>query len=124
MNQAVVIGMLASVSFAFIDALNFLIIETPLDNLWKKLNVLNASTIPIVNGGISAAISIFFALYIEQYLERHYTLFKHPLIDAAGIIVGTIAVLLLYKLYLWFVSNEAKAKPLVMAIYTKIKNIL
>ena len=124
MNQAVAIGMLASVSFAFIDALNFLIIETPLDKLWKKLNVLNANTIPIVNGGISAAISIFFALYIEQYLERHYTMFKHPLIDAAGIIIGTIIVLLLYKLYLWVISNEAKAKPLVMSIYTKIKNIV
>ena len=51
-------------------------------------------------------------------------MFKHPLIDAAGIIIGTIIVLLLYKLYLWVISNEAKAKPLVMAIYTKIKNIV
>lgn len=119
MAQAVAIGMMASITFGFIDALNFLIIETPLTKIWEKTTLLDEKTIPIVNGGLAAAISIFFAMYIEEYLHKNYAMFKHPVIDAAGIIMGTIVVLLLYKLYLNYKKKKTKSKanlPLIQTV--------
>jgi len=91
--------MIASISFGVIDALNFLLIEHKLESFWKKFKFLDDKTIPLINGGIAAAISILIAVYIEHYLEVHYTLFKHPAIDATGVIIGTVSVILLNKLY-------------------------
>jgi len=116
MAQEIAIGMIASISFAFIDALNFLIIETPLDKLWQKTKFLDDKTIPIVNGGIAAAISIFLAMHIESYLEHNYKMFKHPVIDAAGIIIGTVIVLLIYKFYLWAAASIKKRRPLPLVV--------
>jgi len=120
MVAAIAIGMMASITFGFIDALNFLIIETPLTKIWEKTALFDEKTIPIINGGIAAAISIFCAMYIEEYLHKHYTLFKHPIIDALGIIMGTIVVLLLYKLYLNYKKKKTKSKTNLPLIQTAV----
>uniref|UniRef100_A0A6C0DT98 Uncharacterized protein n=1 Tax=viral metagenome TaxID=1070528 RepID=A0A6C0DT98_9ZZZZ len=107
--QMVLIGMLASVTFGTIDALNFLLIEGPMEAFWRKTGLLDEKTIPLVNGGTAAAISIFLALYIEEYLHARYAMFKHPAIDAVGIILGTCLVILGYKLYLRHKAKKAAA---------------
>lgn len=117
---AVTIGMMASITFGFIDALNFLIIETPLTKIWEKTALLDEKTIPVVNGGIAAAISIFCAMYIEEYLHKNYAMFKHPMIDALGIIIGTIVVLLFYKLYLNYKKKKTKSKTNLPLIQTAV----
>ncbi len=98
-TSTIFISMLASVSFGVIDGINFLLIEDHLTNFWKKFDYFDDETITLLNGGISAALSIIIAVILEKYLEHYYTLFKHPLIDASGIIIGTVLVLLIYKLY-------------------------
>jgi hypothetical protein len=96
---AVALGMLASVLFGFIDALAYLVIEDPLTDLWKKYNLYNEETTPIINSGISSAIAILLAVFIERYIEANFHVFKHPFVHATGIIVGTILLLVGYKIY-------------------------
>ena len=96
---AVVLGMLSSMLFGFIDALAYLLIEDPLTDLWKKYNLYSEETTPIINSGISSAIAILMAVFIERYIEANFHVFKHPFVHASGIIVGTVLLLLAYKIY-------------------------
>ena len=52
-------------------------------------------------------------MLIENYLEIHFDMFKHPLIDATGMIIGTIIILLTYKLFV--IDN----KPIIHAFIKK-----
>lgn len=106
--QSVFIGMIASVTFAVIDSINFLLIEGPMTKIWEKTQALDEKTIPLVNGAIAGAISILIATYIEEYLKKKYHMFNHPIIHAAGIIVGTIIVIMGYRLYLKLKAIEEK----------------
>jgi len=108
-TSTIFISMLASVSFGIIDGINFIFIEEHLTDFLKKFTFFDDETIPLVNGGISAAISIFIAVILERYLEHYYTLFKHPMIEASGIIIGTVCVLLIYKLYQKYSARIQKA---------------
>jgi hypothetical protein len=106
------VGMISSISFSIIDSIFFLFIEEHLQDYWKKRE-LTENIIPIINGGLSSSISILIAMFIENYLERHFDMFKHPLIDATGMIIGTIIILLTYKLFI--IDN----KPIVHAFRKK-----
>jgi hypothetical protein len=108
--STVAIGMVSSISFSIIDSIFFLFIEDNLKTFWKKRE-LSENIIPIVNGGLSSSISILIAVLIENYLERHFELFKHPLIEASGMIIGTIIILLTYKLFI--IEN----KPILSAMH-------
>jgi len=106
------IGMVSSISFSIIDSIFFLYIEEHLQDYWKKREIAE-NIIPIINGGISSSISILIAMIIENYLESHFDMFKHPLIDATGMIIGTIIILLTYKLFV--IDN----KPIIHAFRKK-----
>ena len=49
-------------------------------------------------------------MIIENYLESHYDMFKHPLIDSTGMIIGTIIILLTYKIFVM------ENKPIIHAL--------
>jgi hypothetical protein len=82
-----------------IEALNLLFVEDELTNYWKTYN-LDDMTIPIVNGAISATVSIFIAFYIEEYINSYYKIFKHPAIESFGVITGTVCVIMAYRTYI------------------------
>ena len=65
---------------------------------------------------MSSSFSILIAVIIENYLEKHFELFKHPLIEASGMIIGTIIILLVYKLYI------LENKPILSALH-EIKGV-
>ena len=92
------VGLITSVSFTIIDTLFFLYIEDHLHEYWKKRE-LEKDIIHVINSGIATSISIVIAMIIEHYLERHFDMFKHPLIDASGVVIGTIIMILLYKVF-------------------------
>jgi len=56
-------------------------------------------------------------MIIENYLESHFDMFKHPLIDATGMIIGTIIILLTYKIFVM------ENKPIIHSLITPF-NIL
>ena len=104
----ILISMIASITMGVIDGLSFLLVEDEMTNFWKK-HSLDEKTIPLINGGISAAISILIAVIVEKQLEKHYKLLRHPAISATGIIIGTILVIFAYKIYgLKIVQNPIK----------------
>ena len=90
--------MIASITFGIIDALNFFFVEDSLNSLWKTIPSIDQETIPIINGGISAAISIVVSFYVEKYISAHYKVLSHPAIDALGVIIGTLLVIFAYIL--------------------------
>jgi hypothetical protein len=106
------IGMISSIIFSIIDSIFFFYIEEYLQAYWKERNIAE-NVIPIINGGISSAISILIASYIDSYLETQFDIFKHPLIDATGIIIGTILILLVYK---WIIMEN---KPIIHSFIKK-----
>ena len=112
------ISIIASVIFGIIDALNFFLVEEKLNNFWKQFSFLDETTIPILNGGISAAISIVIAYYVEHYISTHFNVLKHPGLEAAGIIIGAVIVLVGYK-----VLTE-NPKPLVLRLRDQVTNKL
>ena len=112
------ISMLASVIFGIIDALNFFLVEEKLNNFWKQFSFLDETTIPILNGGISAAISIVIAYYVEHYISTHFNVLKHPGLEAAGIIIGAVIVLVGYKVL------TKNPKPLVLRLRDQVTNKL
>jgi len=90
--------MIASITFGIIDALNFFFVEDSLNSLWKTIPSIDQETVPIINGGISAAISIVVSFYVEKYISAHYKVLSHPAIDASGVIIGTLLVIFAYIL--------------------------
>ena len=112
------ISIIASVVFGIIDALNFFLVEEKLNNFWKQFSFLDETTIPILNGGISPAISIVIAYYVEHYISTHFNVLKHPGLEAAGIIIGAVIVLVGYKVL------TKNPKPLVLRLRDQVTNKL
>jgi uncharacterized protein YacL len=115
-TSTIAVGMVSSISFSIIDSIFFLYIEEHLQDYWKKREIAE-NIIPIINGGLSSSISILIAMIIENYLESHFDMFKHPLIDATGMIIGTIIILLTYKIFVM------ENKPIIHSLITPF-NIL
>jgi len=111
-TSTIAVGMVSSISFSIIDSIFFLYIEEHLQDYWKKREIAE-NIIPIINGGLSSSISILIAMIIENYLESHFDMFKHPLIDATGMIIGTIIILLTYKIFVM------ENKPIIIHSFIK-----
>lgn len=107
--------MIASITFGIIDALNFFFVEDTLNELWKTFPSIDQNTVPIINGGISAAISIVISYYVEKYISAHYKVISHPAIDASGVIIGTMLVIFAYILIF-------KERPSVKLIQSAMKS--
>ena len=92
----IVISLISSIIFGIIDALFFLIAEDTLQKKLVKINFVDNNMAELMTGGISASFAIFISNYIKNILERHHHLIEHPLIDASGIIIGTLLIIFLY----------------------------
>jgi len=114
-GSIILISMIASITFGIIDALNFFFVEDTLNELWKTFPSIDQNTVPIINGGISAAISIVISYYVEKYISAHYKVISHPAIDASGVIIGTMLVIFAYILIF-------KERPSVKLIQSAMKS--
>lgn len=121
--KLVALGMMASIIFGVVDAFNFLLVEDALASIWKRLGLTDEQSIDLLNSGLSSALSIFIALYIDVYFLSQFKTFKHPALDAIGVIVGTILVLTAVKLYHWITGSETKMKAFVVTLYNKVAQI-
>lgn len=92
------ITLLSSIVFSLIDSSFFLLGEEKLQNTLDKIKYIDHTSAELITGGISAAISILFFGYFKQYLTIRFKIQDHPIIDAIGIILGTIIVVLFYTL--------------------------
>lgn len=93
------ISLLSAIVFGAVDALNFLFVEEGATSFLESTNVFPNGTIPLAVGGISTAISVLISVYIRQALRSYSDLLESPYIDATGVIIGTLLIILFVKLY-------------------------
>jgi hypothetical protein len=117
MFKLIVLGMMASIVFGIVDAFNFLLVEDSLAVMWKWFGITDEQTINIINSGVSSAVSIFIALCIDVFILSRFKTFKHPALDAIGVIIGAILVLTGIKFYNWIAGHTTRLTPLVITLY-------
>ena len=99
MMKELLVGTLTMCIFAMIDSGIFLFIEEDVDGYLKKFDSLNNVTRPIFESGVSASIAILIASIIKKYLILpNFKIKENPITESIGVILGTIIVILLYKL--------------------------
>jgi len=93
------ISLLSAIVFGAVDALNFLFVEENLTSFLQSTQVFPEGTVPLAVGGLSTAISVLISVYIRQALRSYSSLLESPYIDATGVIIGTLLIILLVKVY-------------------------
>lgn len=94
------ISIISTIIFGIIDAIIFLIGEETIQKILIQKFNFDLIMAELATGGFATAVSIFFATFISKIIETKYNIIKHPLIDAMGIILGTISILLIYNFFL------------------------
>ena len=119
MFKLIALGMMSAIVFGVVDAFNFMLVEDVLSSIWKQIGVTEEQSIDLLNSGLSSALSIFIALYIDRYFLSQFKTFKHPALDATGVIVGTIFVLTGIKIYNWLAGHTTKLSPIALTLYKR-----
>jgi xanthosine utilization system XapX-like protein len=103
MNKNIVTGILlsliSSVLFGFIDSLFFLIGESSLQSVFNNISFFDENMSELTTGGISAAVSLFVATGLVKLIKHKAEIIESPFVDAIGIIIGMLIVLLGYYIY-------------------------
>uniref|UniRef100_A0A6C0CX11 Uncharacterized protein n=1 Tax=viral metagenome TaxID=1070528 RepID=A0A6C0CX11_9ZZZZ len=94
------ISLISTIIFGVIDATIFLIGEETLQKILRQSFNFDIAMAELATGGFAAAVSIFIATFVSESIESKYKTIDHPLIDAMGIILGTIFIILIYKFFL------------------------
>jgi len=94
------ISLISTIIFGIIDATVFFIGEETLQKILREKYGFDLAMAELATGGFSAAVSMFIATFVAESIESKYQTIDHPLLDAFGIILGTIFIILIYKLFL------------------------
>lgn len=94
------ISLISTIIFGIIDAVIFLIGEETLQKILMQKFHFDLVMAELATGGFAAAVSIFIATFVSESIESKYKTIDHPLIDAMGIILGTIFIIFIYKYFL------------------------
>jgi hypothetical protein len=91
-------SLLSTFIFGIIDACFFLIGELTVQKWLRYKLGFNLTMSELATGGLSASISIFGSSYVNQYLKsKKIETIDLPIIDALGIILGTIFLISIYN---------------------------
>jgi len=99
MIKQILISFIAALSFGIVDVFNIFLIEDYLHPYIKKWVDVDEETLSIISGSLAATISIITAIFVESYISSKYNYIRYPLIDALGLIIGTVIFLFVLKLY-------------------------
>ena len=97
--KIILFSLLGTIIFGFIDSLFFLIAEDSLQKEIKKIKFIDNNIAELATGGISASLAIFASSLIRRKLKTKYDILEYEWIDSAGIILGTIFVIIFYYCY-------------------------
>jgi hypothetical protein len=98
-THILLLSIFAATIFMIVGFINYLLISDILKKYLKEVPILEKKTVPVVLHGLSGFMSIFIVLFLEKHLHSKFKIMKHPYIDALGVIVGTILIILSYKIY-------------------------
>jgi len=96
----ILLSLVSTVVFGIIDALFLLFFEETLQTKIKKLMHISVDIAEIIVGALSAAAAIFISSYVKISIEEEIYLIHHPLLDASGILLGTLVVSSTYLFYI------------------------
>ena len=99
MIKEILISFIAALCFGMVDVFNIFLIEDYLHPYIKKWIDVDEETLSIISGSLAATVSIITAIFVETYLSSKYSYVRYPLIDALGLIIGTVIFLFSLKLY-------------------------
>lgn len=94
----ILISILSSVIFGVIDALFFLTAENELQDKIESLPYFDLNMAELLTGGISAALAIFISSFVKESISKKYKILDKPYIESLGIMVGTVIIIVMYKL--------------------------
>lgn len=97
--------------FGIIDGGLFIFAEEFVQTELIKISFFDVNMAELASGGISASIAIFISSFIHEKLREHYKLIDSPLLDAAGVILGTSILLVIYYFYKKY-KTEVKKEPI------------
>ena len=100
MIRMIMVGLITMCIFAYVDSGLFLILEEDITDYIKDYEYLDEYTRPILLGGLGSALAITISKNIKKYIiTPNFKIIEHPLIDAAGILIGTFLVIVTYELF-------------------------
>ena len=93
-------SLLSTFIFGLVDACFFLMGELTVQKFFRYRLGFNLTMSELATGGLSASISIFVSSFINQYLKsKKIETIDLPIIDALGIILGTIFIMSIYNVF-------------------------
>ena len=95
----ILLSIIVTIIFGIIEALFFLTAEETLEEKLADLPLFNDTMAELLTGGISTAVAILVASTIKIYIEKNYKIIENPFIDSAGILIGTLTVVFIYRLF-------------------------
>ena len=95
----IVISLISAIVFGLIDGTFFIFAEEYVQTELIKISFFDENMAELATGGISASIAIFIAAIIHEKIKEHYELIDSPLIEAIGVMLGTIILLVIYYFY-------------------------
>lgn len=104
---ALFFGLIFGIFFGGIDALFFLVAEEELTVFLAK-DIRNRVILNLIEGSISACVSLLIATYIESKFPVHAL--KNPLLDCFGILLGTAIVSIGYYTYIKLTAAPTTSK--------------
>lgn len=90
-------ALVATTAFGVIDATCFLVAETTIEKQLHKIPGVDENMAELCTGGLSAAIAMMISAWLKGGVgNSHTTHVNSPLVDASGVILGTLIVLGVY----------------------------
>ena len=99
MIKQILISFIAALSFGIVDVFNIFLIEDYLHPYIKTWFEVDEESLSIISGSLAVIVSIITAIFVEYFLSKKYNYIRYPLIDALGLITGTVIFLFSLKLY-------------------------
>lgn len=108
MKKILLISVVSTFIFGVINATFLLFTIKTFEEKLKEIDVVDEVSSELLTGGIAATMALFVATLIRNRLRETYKILDHPAIDAVGIILGTISVILIHKYWKKHVSGIEK----------------
>ena len=98
MIRMMLMGLITMCIFAYIDSGLFLTLEEDITDYIKEYEYLDNYSRPVLLSGLASALAILISKSIKRYIILpNFKIIEHPLIDAIGILIGTLLVIVTYE---------------------------